>query len=78
MNYQNCEKWLKKQGVNCVSLVDQYDEGHFSYSGCECCRDRLGNTVYSVNGYNPTDKKVYELGDICGDCLSYFYNGVQS
>ncbi len=72
-----CEKFLKDNGVNCVSVlnIETEDEGHFSWSGCDCCKNRLGTTVYDCYGYDPKQKKAVEIGQICHDCICYFYNG---
>lgn len=75
MNYKKLDQWLKRNEVNCVSLIDDHDEGSFNPYGCDCC-DSLATNTYSVHGYSPKYKEVFELGDICGDCLNYFYNGV--
>lgn len=71
-----CEKFLKHNEVNSVSIINPDDEGGFTL-GCDVCNS-LPNTTYSCNGYSPKHKKVYELGEVCGDCLNYFYNGEDS
>lgn len=73
-----CEQFLKDSGVNCCSLIDSNDEGHFLWSGCDCCKSRHGTTIYQCHGYNPETKEVVDLGDICHDCICYFYNGDES
>lgn len=72
---EKCEQFLKNSGVNCCSLIDSNDDGHFSWRGCDCCKNRLGTTVYQCHGYNSETKSVIELGDICQNCICYFYNG---
>jgi len=69
-----CESYLKHNEVNCCSLTDQDDEGSFNPRGCDCCNG-LASTTYAVSGYSPKNKKVFELGEVCGDCLCYFANG---
>lgn len=73
-----CEKFLKDNGVNCCSIIENnYIENgeYFSWRGCDCCKNRKGSTVYDCHGYNPESKSIVELGQVCGDCIGYFYNG---
>jgi len=78
MNYKKCNEFLKENEVNCCSIIEseQENDAQFSYSGCDCCQDGLGNNVYNCNGYNPENKEIVDLGQICGECLNYFYNGI--
>ena len=78
MRSKICEKFLKHNEVNCCSQVDSDNEGSFSWSGCDCCDNGLGNTVYECHGYSPKTKEVVELGDVCHECLCYFANGDDS
>jgi len=73
-----CEQFLKYQGVNCVSIIADDDEGYFRMRGCDCCKTGLGNTVFDCNGYDPKSKEVVEVGSICGECICFFYNGDDS
>jgi hypothetical protein len=76
-----CNKFLKDQGVNCCSIDEREyspNEGHFSWRGCDCCKTGLGNTVYDCIGYDPKTKTVVEIGQVCSDCICYFYNGDDS
>lgn len=50
-------------------------EPEFSYQGCDCCNDGLGNNVYEVEGYNPESEEVQYLGKVCEDCLYEFNYG---
>ncbi len=70
-----CEDFLKRNEVNCCSIIADGDEGDFSPNGCDCCDNGLGCTTYDCNGYNPTGKHVVELGAVCHECICYFYNG---
>lgn len=74
-HWEKCEKFLKDNGVNCCTTIDTETEGSFSWSGCDCCKNRLGQTVYECHGYSPTTNEVVELGDVCQACLCYFANG---
>lgn len=73
-----CEKFLKINKVNCCTIISENDEGSFSHNGCECCRSGLGTTVYECNGYSPKQKTIVVLGDVCSECICYFYNGEDS
>ncbi len=77
MRSELCEQFLKSQGVNCVSIITQDDEGSFNSSGCDCCNGLACNT-YDCHGYDPERKEVTEVGSICQDCICYFYNGDDS
>ena len=68
-----CNEFLSINEVNCCSIINDH-EGSFSPQGCDCCNSGLGQTVYECNGYNPTDKSVVEIGDVCSECIQYFYN----
>lgn len=75
-----CIQFLKQQGVNCVSIISDDESGenpdpHFSWRGCDCCQTGLGNSVYDCHGYDPKSKSVVEIGQVCGECICYFYNG---
>ena len=70
-----CNKFLKNNEVNTVSIKHDNDEGSFSNHGCDCCNTGLGNNVYECIGYNPNTKQVVDLGDVCSQCICYFYNG---
>jgi len=72
-----CESFLRSNGVNCCTTINNEDEGSFSRSGCDCCNG-LATTTYACHGYDPKNKTVVELGDICQDCLCYFANGDDS
>lgn len=71
-----CEEFLEHNEVNCVTMINSEDEGSFT-SGCDVCNS-LATTTYSCNGYSPIHKKIFELGEVCGECLMYFYNGEDS
>lgn len=73
-----CEKFLKINKVNCCSIIKDNDEGEFNRNGCDCCQTGLATTTYECNGWNPKVKKVVLLGDVCHDCMCYFYNGDDS
>lgn len=72
-----CEKFLKINEVNCCSIIKDNDEGSFNRNGCDCCHG-LATTTHECNGYNPKTKKVVELGEVCHECICYFYNGDES
>ena len=55
--------------------VGEPPDPYFLHSGCDCCRNGLGNKVERVVGFNPETKEIEELGVICGECLNYFANG---
>lgn len=72
-----CEKFLKENEVNCCSVIKDNDEGTFTSNGCECCKTS-GCTAYECHGYNPKTKSIVMLGEVCHDCICYFYNGDES
>lgn len=72
-----CENFLKANEVNCCSIIRDHDDGSFNKNGCDCCNG-LANTTYDCHGFSPKNKKIVELGSICGECLCYFYNGDDS
>jgi len=72
-----CEEFLKENEVDCCSLINSEDEGSFNYNGCDCCHG-LATTTYECNGYNPKNKSIVLLGDVCHECILYFYNGDDS
>lgn len=43
-----------------------FDEGSFSWSTCELCKDQLGGTRYSAHELINDE---WEHLEICGDCL---------
>lgn len=73
-----CEQFLKINEVDCCSIIKDDDEGSFSMSGCDCCENGLGTTVYECNGFNPKTREIVSLGDVCHECICYFYNGDDS
>jgi hypothetical protein len=77
MRAELCEDFLKYYKVNNCSIIDSNDEGHFSYIGCDVCNIK-GCIVFDCNGYAPKTKEILELGEVCGDCIYYFYNGDDS
>jgi len=72
-----CENFLSQNKVNCCSIKESENDPEFNPSGCDCC-DSLATNTYECIGYNPESKEVIELGDICGECIDYFYNGNDS
>lgn len=72
-----CEGFLKDNSVNNCSIANDHDEGSFNSNGCDCCHG-LACTTYECNGFNPETKQVVQLGDVCGECISYFYNADDS
>lgn len=73
-----CDEFLSENEVQNCSMIESEDEGSFSRSGCDCCQTGLGVTIYACNGWNPKARKVVELGDVCHECICYFYNGDDS
>jgi hypothetical protein len=66
-------RFFEEEGINNLSNDYEKDpncEGGFSWRGCDCCGNPLGNTLYDANGWNPTEKQVQEY-QVCGDCLYY-------
>lgn len=82
MRSTRCEVFLKNHGVNTCTIKQDEDgndgEAHFSSHGCDACDNGLGNNVYECEGYSPKKKEVVDLGDICHECICYFYNGDDS
>ena len=72
-----CEDFLKRNEVNCCSITEENDEGSFNRNGCDCCNGLATNT-YTCSGFNPETREVVELGEVCADCICYFYNGDDS
>lgn len=77
MRSNKCEKFLKINEVNCCSIIKENDEGSFNPNGCDCCQGLATNT-YTCHGYSPKYKKIFELGEVCAECICYFYNGDDS
>lgn len=75
---KKCEQFLKHNKVDDCTMTIDDDEGNFSNSGCDCCMTGLGNIVYECEGYSREHGEVFQLGEICGDCIAYFYNGDDS
>lgn len=73
-----CDKFLEENEVQSCSIESDEDEGSFSSSGCECCQNGLGTTVYECIGYRPRTNTIVNLGDVCHECICYFYNGDDS
>jgi hypothetical protein len=69
-----CEKFLKHQGINCVSIDEGCIDPSFNPSGCDCC-EGLATDTYECSGYDPERKEVVSGFAICGECINYFYNG---
>lgn len=61
-----------------ITIDRQETESEFSHSGCDLCRDGLGNNVYSCIGYNDASEikngQYWDI-DVCGDCLCSYHNG---
>ena len=59
--------------------LECWEEGSFTWRGCDSCRLHLGMTVYPAHGMIPPEKPGADWGcvhlDICGDCLCYHANG---
>lgn len=72
-----CNKFLTQNGVNCVSLIDEEADSKFSQNGCDCCQS-LACDTYETEGYSPKTRLVVSTGDVCRECLCYFYNGDDS
>lgn len=49
------------------------DEGHFSWSACDCCGSSLGGTRYAAHGLD-SEGNIVHL-DVCVDCLQFIANG---
>lgn len=45
------------------------EEGHFSWSDCDCCGQSLGGARYPAHGRDK-DGRIIHL-DVCEDCLYY-------
>ena len=75
---KKCEKFLRINEVNCCSIIGENTEPSFNRNGCECCESGYQLDTYPCNGFNPKTKKVVELGEVCHDCICYFYNGDDS
>jgi len=76
MRSEVCENFLKHNEVQNCSIIDQNDEGSFTPGGCDCCNGLATNT-YECHGYSK-EHGVMELGNICHECVCYFYNGDDS
>ena len=72
-----CEDFLKHNEVNSCSIKNENDEGSYNRYGCDVCRGLATNT-YECIGYAPKTKEVLDLGDVCHECICYFYNGDES
>jgi hypothetical protein len=69
-----CEEFLKSNEVNCCTAIDSDMESHFSHSGCDCC-GQGGADVYDCNGYSAIHEQIFDLGEVCHECLYYFAIG---
>ena len=49
------------------------DEGHFSWSSCDCCGSSLGGNRYAAHGFDKNGDIIHL--DICEDCLCFLANG---
>lgn len=65
---------IEDLGVSLFADDPRYDdmnpnEGHFSWSACDCCGDSLGGMRYDIVGLNPGDNRdeMIELS-VCEDC----------
>jgi len=77
------ERWMKRQDIATLSVrqneeAGEREESYFSHSGCDVCSPGLGNNVYDVIGYSPEDHEVYEVGQVCHECLAAEANGFDS
>jgi len=76
-------EYLESKGINLghavMSLPDDEDK-YFSNRGCQCCNDGMGE-VYPVTIVYPAchnaGKDTWEF-NLCGDCISYYYNPDQA
>ena len=69
-----CKKFLKHQGINCISIDEGCIDPYFNRRGCDCCQG-LATDTYDCSGYDPKSKKVVDGFEVCGECICYFYNG---
>ena len=53
---------------------DVFDEGGFSWSGCDLCGNTLGNTLYYYH-YIDSNGGINHGFGACGDCVCYIANG---
>jgi len=66
------EAFMSESGVNCLTYTvvdDNEDQYNFSYLGCNCCNDGLGQEVTKASGYDPKTGEVVEFERICAECL---------
>jgi len=78
-------KEIMKQIEDCglFSKVNDEDEGHFSWRGCdhpECSEKGKGATVYEIKGYvslrdAQEDNDNYYEFQVCGECFVAMYYG---
>ena len=64
--------FLKEEGLTSVSSTG--DENEFSWTHCECCGSSFGGSRYTVSGYAPETREVFEY-EVCDDCLYYLEYG---
>lgn len=56
-----------------ATLQKKSEEPFHSNTGCQCCSEGIGNTVYVVVGLDVDDNKQELI--LCTDCINFFFYG---
>ena len=70
----NIKTFIEKEGLGNLSPLPDTEE-YFSWNGCECCKNPLGNSFMDCNGYNFKLKQIQGPYRVCLDCVFYLEYG---
>lgn len=68
---ESVRAFFEKEGLNCLSAIDNEPEPYFSWQPCDCCGSPLGGDREECHGYNPTTKEIQGPYQVCTDCIYY-------
>lgn len=75
-DYENrVAEFFEREGLNCLTELEERGEPYFSWQPCDCCGSSLGGDRYDCNGYNPTTKEIQDGYSVCTNCLYYIAYG---
>ncbi|MFK0571339.1 hypothetical protein [Endozoicomonas sp.] len=66
-NDDHIDRFMSRENIYSVSIVDDAEPG-FSYQGCECCNDSLGNNVTDCTGISNDKDNSHEYA-LCNECI---------
>lgn len=67
--------FFEKEGLNCLTIIDDEEEPYFIWVRCDVCDRNLGGDRVNCNGYNPTTKEIQGPYHVCMDCEYYIEYG---